>query len=125
MVCRRFVVSASLVLAAVVAFAGPAPAAAPKQFIALLNASQETPPTGEVSTGIAHLTFNDASKMLCVSLTYADLSSAETMAHVHGALPPLAPSIPGAAGGILYNLPLGNPKTACVGPLTNQEKGIL
>jgi hypothetical protein len=52
-----------------------------------LNASQETPPTGEVSTGIAHLTFDEPTKMLCISLTYADLSSAEIMAHVHGALP--------------------------------------
>jgi hypothetical protein len=28
-------------------------------------------------------------------------------------------------GGILFALPLGNPKTVCVGPFSNQEKSIL
>jgi len=97
-----------------------------KQFvsIALLSAAQETPPSPTPAHGNALLTYDTITKMLCLSASYSGLGSAEILAHIHG------PAAPGTAAGIVFPLPLGNPKVACVGPLTstdyaNLKKGLL
>ena len=91
----------------------------PKQFLSNLNAPQETPPVPSPGLGVAHLTFNETTKLLCFSITYSGLVGAEILAHIHG------PSLPGVPGGILFPLPLGNPKTGCVGPLSKTDKASL
>lgn len=96
-----------------------AAAPAPKHFIALLGGAQETPPSPSTGFGMAHLTFDEPSKMLCVTLTYGDLSAPETAAHIHG------PALPGVPAGILFALPPGNPKNACVGPFDKAAKANL
>jgi CHRD domain len=117
---RSVIAAASLTLAGVLALASTVAAAPPpKQFLALLNEPQEVPPNPGTATGIAHLTFSESDKLLCLSLTYEGLSGAETDAHIHG------PALPGVDGGILFGLALGNPKKQCVGPLINTEKRSL
>ena len=92
----------------------------PKQFLANLNAGQETLAIASNAFGVAHLTFDEASKMLCMTASYSGLSSAESAAHIHG------PALPGEDAGILFPLPVGSPKDTCVGPLdTDQKKALL
>lgn len=115
MLARVGIVALALLLSP----ASPATAGGPKQFLSNLNAAQETPPVPTAGFGVAHLTFDEASKMLCFAITYGSLSSAEILAHVHG------PADPGVPGGVLLPLPLGNPKSGCVGPLDSDQKKAL
>jgi hypothetical protein len=91
----------------------------PKQFLANLNASQETPPNTSTALGVAHFTFDESTKMLCVSAAYTGLSSAIILAHIHG------PGLPGVAGGILFGLNITNPLTQCVGPFSTPQRADL
>jgi len=93
----------------------PVGAASTKTFIALMNGGQETPPTTSDALGVAFLTFDEATKMLCYSISFTTLTSAEAAAHVHG------PATPGQSAAVLFPLtPVpGNPKNGCVGPLTS------
>lgn len=97
----------------------PQAAPAPKQFMSVLNGGQETPPVASAGSGVAHLTFDETTKMLCFSITSQSLGSAEILAHVHG------PALPGTPAGIAFALPLGNPKSGCVGPLDKNQKSAL
>src|SRR5262245_61420291 len=81
---------------------------------AVLNSAQETPPATGSAQGVASVTFDTTTSMLCIAATFSGLSSAEILAHVHG------PAAVGIAGGILFPLPLGSPINACVGPLTSE-----
>jgi hypothetical protein len=109
-----------LVLAASLAVAGIAGAASrPKQFLSNLNAGQETPPNPSNGFGVAHLTFDESTKMLCFSISYSGLGSAEILAHIHG------PADPGVPAGIVFPLALGSPKSGCVGPLDSVQKSSL
>jgi hypothetical protein len=105
-------VVASLAIGAATLEAAPA---APKQYLANINAGQETPPLAEPGFGVAHLTLDNATDMLCFSISFDGLASGEIAAHIHG------PSQPGVPSGIIFPLALGNPKNGCVGPLTNQQ----
>ena len=111
------VVASVAVVTAMVTTAAAAPP--PKQFLAVLNAPQETPPLATAGNGAAHLTFEESTKMLCFSINFQNLSSAEILAHIHG------PALPGTPAGILFPLPLGNPKAGCVGPLDKNQKNAL
>ena len=104
----------------------PAHAAALKQFLANVNAGQETAANGSNAFGVAHCTYDETDstsanyKKLCCNISYSGLSSAETVAHIHG------PAVPGVAGGLLFTLPAGSPKNnACVGPLDSTQKSEL
>src|SRR5919198_5986483 len=87
--------------------ASPARAASTKTFIALLNGAQETPPNNSTALGLALLTFDESTKMLCFSLSFTPLDTGEVAAHVHG------PGAPGQSAAILFPLPAGNPKNGC------------
>ena len=90
-------------------YAAPAPAAT-KSFFAVLNGGQETPATDSNAFGVAFLTFDDKTLMLCYSITFFSLSSVEKQAHLHG------PAAPGVSAGIIVALtPVpGDVKNACV-----------
>lgn len=113
----RLIAAIALATTSMVTAAAAAPA--PKQFLAVLNSGQETPPVASAGNGAAHLTFDESTKMLCYSITFQSLSSAEILAHIHG------PALPGTPGGVLFPLPLGNPKSGCVGPLDKNQKSTL
>ena len=70
-------------------------------FTAVLDGSQETPPNNSTATGTATLLLSPDEKTARLSLTFSGLSSAETLAHVHG------PAIPGVSAPPIVDLPLG------------------
>jgi len=94
----------------------PALAASTKTFIALLNGAQETPPTTSTALGLALLTFDESTKMLCFSLSFTPLETSEVAAHVHG------PGAPGQSADILFALPAGNPKNGCEQITSGKQK---
>ncbi len=119
--------TAKLSLLAAVAFgihvvgsAVPARADTLLPFTAVLNGPQETPPNSSPSQGVASVTYNVTSGLLCYSLSYSALSSQELVAHFH------APGAPGVAAPIVFPItpspsPVGSPKTGCVGPLSKSD----
>ena len=112
-------VSALLAVSAILLSAAPA-AAMSRNFIAVINPGQEMPPVSEFSMGNAFMTYDTKTAMLCFSISYLNLSSAEVAAHFHG------PGSPGVNAAILFGLPSGTPKTGCVGPLdTAQRRALL
>jgi hypothetical protein len=115
---RRAVVA--IACAVGLAFTGDAVAASkPKQFLSNINAAQETPPVPSTAQGVAHLTFDETTKMLCFSISHQGLVAGEILAHIHG------PALPGTPGGVVFPLPAGNPKSGCVGPLDSTQKSDL
>jgi len=73
----------------------------PALYVANLNGAQEVPPNSSSATGTATLLLSPDETTARVSLNFTGLSSAETVAHVHG---------PGAAGvtaPVLFPLPSG------------------
>lgn len=93
-------------------------------FFAVLNGGQENPATTSNALGVALLTFNEETKMLCFSISYTDLGADEIAAHFH------APASPGENAGVTIPLSpapfdLGSPKNGCVGPLTDQQEDDL
>jgi hypothetical protein len=104
----RFV-RASLPFAAALTLVASPSWAVLKNFMSVINAGQEVPPTTSNSFGVGFYTFDTQTKSLCWSISYnpADLSSAENNAHIHG------PASPGVDGVIVIGLPLGSPKQGC------------
>jgi len=121
--CRGGRAKGMLILSLVVAIiltmsAVPAGAARAKTFIALFNGGQEVPPTTSNAFGVAFMTFDDKTKMLCYSITLSDGLGGETAAHFHG------PADPGQNADIVFAItPVpGRSKTGCVGPFLNGKQ---
>lgn len=107
-------------LAVVLVLAAPCVSeAAIKHFLVNLNGAQETPPVSSPAIGNALMTYDTASKMLCFSIASSGLVAGEIAAHIHG------PALPGVPAPIVFGLPVGNPKSGCVGPLTSAQKADL
>jgi|SwirhisoilCB2_FD_contig_51_1998879_length_519_multi_3_in_0_out_0_1 hypothetical protein len=58
--------------------------AAPVTFDVPLTGAQEVPPVQSAGKGNAHLTYDSATRELSWTVTFSGLSSAATMAHIHG-----------------------------------------
>jgi hypothetical protein len=123
---------ASLLLSAVGAIALLATSSSPagaavKQLVAVLNAGQEVPTTDSAALGVAHLTYDTQTKMLCYSISYTGLEGGqndELQSHFHG------PAPAGQNGDVLFSIspgpsPVGSPKSGCVGPLEKDHKKAL
>lgn len=80
------------------------------KFIALLSIAQETPTCDETAAlGNALATFNRRTKQFCYSLSYIGLSQeVEMFSHIH------APGDIGETGPVIFTLPTGANKAACV-----------
>ena len=61
--------------------------AAPMSFSVPFNGAQQVPPVKTKGHGVAHLTYNPATRMLSWSVSYSDMSSPVTMVHFHGPAP--------------------------------------
>ncbi|MEP6741910.1 MAG: CHRD domain-containing protein, partial [bacterium] len=73
----------------------------PTLYIANLNGAQEVPPNTSTATGTATLLLSPDETSARVSLSFNGLSSAETVAHIHG------PGAPGVTAPVLFPLPQG------------------
>jgi len=73
--------SATLALGAVVAFAAPAYA---EHFTVSLDGQSEVPPTTSSGTGSADIDYDATTKQLTWKLSYSDLTGPATAAHFHG-----------------------------------------
>jgi hypothetical protein len=81
-----------------------------KQFVAVLNGAQEIPANASTATGLAHLSFDTATKNLCFAITHT--VAGEILAHIHG--PDLPQGNGGMTAGVVVTLPVGASKTGCV-----------
>lgn len=84
-----------------------------------IDAAQEVPPTGSAATGNGYFAIDTTANTLTYNISYSGLGSAETLAHIHG------PAPIGTNAGILFNLPLGTPKTGTWTYPEAQEANIL
>ncbi|WP_124033448.1 CHRD domain-containing protein [Herpetosiphon llansteffanensis] len=85
----------------------------------IADGSQEVPPSGSNGMAMGTIQINTAANTLSYNLSYHDLSSAETAAHIHGFAPR------GTNTGVLFHLPLGASKVGTLNYAENQEAGIL
>ena len=88
-------------------------------FNVTLRGAQEVPPNNSPRTGSATVIVNTASNSLQYNISYSGLTSPETAAHIHG----FAPA--GANAGVLFTLPVGNPKTGVLTYTDAQEANLL
>ncbi len=104
-----------------------------KTFFAVLGGGQVVPPVEPAfpgsAVGIAEMTFNASTKLLCYAISYTGLVGAETAAHFHtpagiGANAPPVITISGGGPPPPGPSPLGSPKTGCVS-LSNQQASAL
>jgi hypothetical protein len=78
-------------------------------FVAILNGGQEVPPVTTTNFGVAFLTFDTRTKMLCYAINYNDVEGDETVTHVHGPAAPQQPANP-----IVDIFQSGRQKNGCV-----------
>jgi CHRD domain-containing protein/PEP-CTERM motif-containing protein len=99
-------ISVSLLLTGLAICAIPARADFMAQ--AILNGAQETPPNASTGTGMATFAYSSAADDLTYSVTFQNLLSPATMAHIH-----FAP--PGVPGPIIFPLTNAGPPAATSG----------
>jgi hypothetical protein len=88
-------------------------------FCALIDGAQETPPNASPAKGTAVLVMDRQANTLSYTILIQGLSSAETLAHIHGY------AGPGAPAGIKHSLPLGSFKTGVWSYPAAEEQQIL
>jgi len=88
-------------------------------FRAELDGSQEVPPVATSATGTAFFIMDQAANSLTYDIQFNGLTAAENNAHIHGF------AAPGVNAGVLFALPLGNPKSGTVFYSEAQEQGII
>lgn len=108
----------ALGLSFLAAFAFAVPSLAHAELInfkADMNSAQEVPPQVSAGSGVAILTLDTATKVLGYKVTYSNLTSPATAAHMHG------PALPGANAGVV--VPFKDPASPIVGttPLTDAQ----
>ena len=102
----RALFALSLAAMSLGAFATEALASARCHLVASITAAQEVPPTPGVNGfGAGEFIVDTAAKTVTYRISYNQLTSAETAAHIHG------PAGPGVNAGPVHVLPLGNVKT--------------
>jgi hypothetical protein len=86
--------------------------AAAMSFDVKLSGAEQVPPVMTKGSGVAHLTYDPASRKLTWNVTYENLSSEVTMAHFHG------PAGAGKNAGV--KLWLSKKGSAVTGPITGE-----
>jgi hypothetical protein len=80
-------------------------------FSATLEGAQEVPPVTTAASGQGSVGLNADEDEITVQLSFADLGSNSTMAHIHG------PALPGANAGVLFTLAGAGGTDGEIGPL--------
>jgi len=88
-------------------------------FDVTLEASQVVEPTTSTATGVGYVEVDTINNILSYEIVYTDLSSSETMAHIHGFAPR------GVNAPALHALPLGSPKNGTWDYDESDEEEIL
>lgn len=84
----------------------------------VMDASQEVPPNTSPATGVIIGTYDDATNILDITISFQNLTSTQTAAHVHkGAF--------GVNGGVIFNIGVGSPKQLVVALSDPQEVDLL
>lgn len=91
----------------------------PLTYGCVLTGQQEVPPVASSAIGGGQLLIDVAANTLSYRIAFTGLTSAETMAHIHGF------SDPGAPAGVVHPLPAGNPKVGVWNYADADEPGIL
>jgi len=107
-----------IALAATLALAGAASAAIYSSYVNL-SAAQEVPPSGTNGTGTAFVQVDDVANTYSVHLEWQNLSSAQTVQHIHGF------ASPGTNAGVLQALPNGTPSNFVWTFTESQQANIL
>jgi len=84
-----------------------------------IDSQQEVPPSGTAGVGQAYFQIDTAANTLSFNVTFSGLSSAETLAHIHG------PAPVGVNAPVLFNFALGSPKIGTWNYPEMQEANIL
>ena len=110
---RTAIVALFALMVSLTVAAAPADAIV-KPFNAVLTGGQEVPQNVSEAFGVAFVTFDTITSMLCYSMTFNDLGSDESAAHFHG------PAGPGQNADVVFAItPVpGQAKNNCVGPLS-------
>jgi hypothetical protein len=113
-------VSFTLSTAMTLALAAPA-AAAVKNFMAVINAGQEVPPTASPAFGNAFFTFDTQTNVLCYAISYSagDLLGPESAAHING------PGSPGVVSPFVVGITAGSPMLCCTPSLDAADETAL
>ena len=107
------------ILSIVVAIAVQSASAQQVLLYAELNAAQEVPPTNSTATGTGCFVLDQTTHVLTYQIAFSGLSTAETVAHIHGFAPP------GQSAPPVIDLPLGSPKTGSAILTADQETNFL
>ncbi len=97
----------------------PSPTPPCVRFVITLNGARVVPPTASAATGTGVIEVNTVANTLTYNITFSGLSSAETMAHIHGF------GGTGQNAPIIHTLPLGSPKIGVFNYSEAQEFFIL
>jgi len=89
--------SFATVILAIFVFAKTANA---QSYTAYLNSAQEVPTNASTATGKARVVINEASLTITFTITFANLSSAQTLGHIHG------PAAVGSNAGVQITFPV-------------------
>ncbi|MEK6642987.1 MAG: CHRD domain-containing protein [Planctomycetota bacterium] len=100
----RKVLQTLSVITAIAALPSAATALDVYGYVANLEAIQEVPPNASTAGGTGIFVIDTVADTISFRIEFGALSSPETGAHIHGV------AGPGALGGVLFALPLGNPK---------------
>lgn len=84
-------------------------------FYAALDGAQQVPPVATAARGAGTVTLNAAETAIDVTLSFAGLGSAQTLAHIHGIGPR------GTNAPVFLNIPLGSPATVTGVAVSQQE----
>jgi hypothetical protein len=99
--------------------AAPASAQTVFTFLSRADGAQETPPVPTNATGLSVFAIDTVANTITYRVNFANLSSAEILAHIHGFAPP------GTPAGILFNFALGTPKCGTFTFTEGQQANIL
>lgn len=110
--------SSWLVAAVLAALATTAPAQIVER-LSRLEGAQEVPPVPSPARGLAFSVIDVGASTLTYRVAFLGLSSAETMAHIHGF------TAPGTNAGVVHPLPLGALKCGVWGMTTAQQANVI
>lgn len=115
----RALPAAAFVAASVAALGGTARAQITHLEALNMNGANETPPVVTPATGHGDVTVNTAAHVVKWNMSFQNLTSQQTLAHIHG------PAPVGSPGPIMFSLALGSPTTGSHASTAANETDIL